>query len=293
MRPLNLHTIVAATDLGPASDAVVRAAGELAAVAGARLHLVHALGSDVPQTRPGDPGDPDAAGFETATAALAEQAARCLPVGVEAATARVEIAGPVEATLRVAADAGADLLVLGPHRAREGEREGFGATADRLVRTAPVPCLVVRGPLALPLRSVLAAADLSAGGRAALEVALSWTTALRAPAASADSATRLHVVHVAAPGADVDERARALHAGVADALGVLGAQARVEVREEVVAAESVPDAVLALAQRHDAGLVVLGTRRETGAEALGSVSSPIAQRAPGAVVLVPPGYGTE
>lgn len=292
MRPLNLHTIVAATDLGSASDAVVRAAGELAAVASARLHLVHALGSDVPQTHPGNPGDPDAAGFETATAALEEQAARCLPSGMEAATARVEVAGPVAATLRVAADTAADLLVLGPHRAEAGEREGFGATADRLVRTASVPCLVVRGPLALPLRSVLTPSDLSAGGRAALEVALSWTTALRAPAGSGD-ATRLHIAHVASPGADADECARVLHASVSEALSVLGAQARVEVSEEVAQAESVPDAVLDLARRHRADLVVLGTRREAGPEALGSVSSPVAQRAPGAVVLVPPRFGTQ
>lgn len=43
MKRGEIRSILAATDLGPASDEVVRAAAALAACTGARLHLINAL----------------------------------------------------------------------------------------------------------------------------------------------------------------------------------------------------------------------------------------------------------
>ena len=49
------------------------------------------------------------------------------------------------------------------------------------------------------------------------------------------------------------------------------------------------DVILAAAERADAALIVLGSRRLTGLRALGSVSRHIVHEAPCSVLVVPPG----
>lgn len=161
MRPLVLNNVLAATDLAPGSGDAIRAAAALAALAGARLRVVHA-------SRDG----PDAEG------ALREHVRRSAPRAAEGAVLAAPAGTPHEVVLHAARRAAADVIVLGPHRPGGG---GLGSTADRVVRGAGAPCLVVPRPLDLPLRRVVAAIEPSDSGRGALLVALTWASALRRP----------------------------------------------------------------------------------------------------------------
>src|SRR5690606_320093 len=104
---------------------------------------------------------------------------RTVPSGVTVASREVVIFLAHKAIVARALDVSADLIVLGSHRARTGDAI-LGSTADRVIRTAAVPVLILRGRLSLPLRSVVAPVDLSEPARAALDQAVSWTAALGA-----------------------------------------------------------------------------------------------------------------
>lgn len=67
----------------------------------------------------------------------------------------------------------ADLVVIGPGKARNIREKVFGSTADRTVRSSPRPVLVVRSPAASdPYRRLVVAADFSTASQAAAEAAL-------------------------------------------------------------------------------------------------------------------------
>src|SRR5690606_15872693 len=97
----------------------------------------------------------------------------------EVASREVEIYVAHKAILDRAAAVEADLIVIGPHRRRAVGDAFLGSTADRVIRSAGAPCLVVRGPLSLPLRRVVVPIDLSEPAQRALDAALRWSDALR------------------------------------------------------------------------------------------------------------------
>ncbi|HYH82807.1 MAG TPA: universal stress protein, partial [Longimicrobium sp.] len=142
MRQLVLRNVLVATDFTDESAGAVQAAAALAGLAGARLHVVHAA-------RPGE---------RDVEARLREHVARLSPEAGEAAT-MAPPGAPEEVILQAAERTRADVIVLGPHRRRGGG--ALGSTADRVVRGAEVPCLIVPRALELPLRRVVAAIDLS------------------------------------------------------------------------------------------------------------------------------------
>jgi nucleotide-binding universal stress UspA family protein len=273
MHLLVLQNILAAVELDGSSATALATAAELARLSGAQLHVLHAA----PST---------GAGAERALASAVREAAPWA-----AAATRVEAGPPAEVISRDAERCGADVIVLGPHRGSPGESRALGGTADRVVRAAEVPCLVVAAPLRLPLRHVLAPVDLSESARGALGVALAWASALRLPGAGGDLRTCLTVLHVARPGED---------AGVSDAVRqeVEGVRGRVEgfagvrVEEVVEHADHAAAAIVARAAAEGADLLVLGTRGQSGAgEMLGSVSSEVVRESGCPVLLVPAALG--
>lgn len=168
MRPVILRSVLIASDLSEASDAAVRAGAALAAATGAELHLLHVIR----HPRRASPAAPS-----VAESALAKQLHRADP----AATAASTVAGgwPVDrAILARAADVDADLIVLGPHRRRPLGDSLLGSTAERVVGAARIPCLVVSGPLRLPLRRLVSAVDFSGPSLDAVAAAVSWGAAL-------------------------------------------------------------------------------------------------------------------
>jgi nucleotide-binding universal stress UspA family protein len=193
----------------------------------------------------------------------------------------------------------ADLVVLGPHRKGGLEQRFLGSTADRVVRSADVPCLVVRCHLNLPLRRVVVAVDLSDPAREALDLALDWGWQLGAgDAPSVGPALDVHVVHVlpaalVGAGAMPSGHARVgpeLHRDVAAALGRSAHRSNVCMREELLWGSSEAEEIVRYADEAGAGLLVLAThgRGAVSRALVGSVTSAVARDARGCVLLVPP-----
>jgi len=73
-----------------------------------------------------------------------EQASRLVREGSTKLGVHIRIGDAVEGLLQMAADVGADLLVVGMHGRRGVKRLTLGSVAEQLVRTAPCPVLVSR-----------------------------------------------------------------------------------------------------------------------------------------------------
>jgi nucleotide-binding universal stress UspA family protein len=141
------HTIVAAVDFSETSTDTIDAALELARGQQDRLHLLHVV-AEVLQT----PGITEAPGVDwaevqrafvdearTRLAALAA-AARLDPQRV---TMAVESGPAAPEIVRYANEHGADAIVLGSHGHGLVRRFLLGSVADRVVRQASCPVLVV------------------------------------------------------------------------------------------------------------------------------------------------------
>lgn len=291
-----IRSILVATDLTESSDEVVRAAAQLAAARDAELHVLHAF--DFP-TVPTAGQDVPPASFqgriEAAERRLDDQLERTLPAGATAASRRVEIYVAHRAIVEVAEGVGADLIVLGPHGKRAADGI-LGSTADRVIRSAGVPCLIVRGPLSLPVRRIVVPLDLSDPGLGALEVGLSWGVALGGHD-DAVTGTEVIVLHVVprvfeTPDFPFDRAVIGpeLHREVEAARQRVRGATELEVTEEVRWGETPTDEIVKIASEEDVGLLVLGTHGHGVVKRalIGSVASGVARRAPCPVLLVPP-----
>ncbi|HEU0076433.1 MAG TPA: universal stress protein, partial [Longimicrobiaceae bacterium] len=267
MIPSPIRSILAATDLSASSDEVMRAAGALAAFTGAELHVLHAF--DLPPTPYSDEASLLSPTFERrldeAERALDAQIRKTVPDAVEVASRGVQIYVAHRAIVERTEAVSADLIVLGPHRRQGAAGEFLGSTADRVVRTAPVPCLVVREHLNLPLHRVVVPFDLSEPSRGALDVAVGWGAALAGPLDEGCSALDLRVVHVL-PNLFVHDlpSGRAvvgpeLHRQVEESLARSGRMSDVIVREELLWGEGASEEITGYAERERADLVVLAT----------------------------------
>ncbi len=295
MPPALLRSILVATDLGEGSDPVVASAADLAAATRAELHALTSFDLQPITFTGGDEAPSFPGRVAEAQRVLKEQIARTVPASVTVASQEAVIFVAHKAIAARAVDVSADLIVLGPHRARTGDAI-LGSTADRVIRTASVPVLVLLDRLSLPLRRVIAAIDLSAPARVALDHAVSWTAALGAGGGQADQ-TSLQVLHVVPR----QRRAGADEAVVASELDreVDGARARthrdagaggIEMAGQLRWAEDPAEEILRAARENGADLLVLGThgRGAISRALIGSVASGVARRARCPVLLVPP-----
>lgn len=151
--PLAIARILAPTDFSECGKKAVRYALRLAEQAGARLTLVHVL--DLPAQAYGmiSTGDGFLSGEEIekfyrgarrqAEASLAAARAELPPHGVEIDTV-VEVGRPAEHVIDLARKLPADLVILGTHGYTGLKHLLLGSTAERVVRGAPCPVLVVR-----------------------------------------------------------------------------------------------------------------------------------------------------
>jgi nucleotide-binding universal stress UspA family protein len=185
-----------------------------------------------------------------------------------------------------------DLLVVGA-TTREGKL--LGSTAERVARKAWCPVLVVRSPLELPLRRVVAPVDLSLlsgdGFRCGLELVASlsggqeaWVLALFAIGYLDPLATRMRQEGLSTE--QLTELARGkLDAFVADHLP----EAALAVERRAVLGPAREEILRAAAEEH-ADLVVMATHGRGGFERLllGSVAATVAREARCSVLLVPP-----
>lgn len=183
--------ILAATDFSAASEQATERAALLARAHGAQLTLHHV----VPASLFEDVVDraTDAVGVSVpsrdalqANAAehLARRAGEIAFAAAIACSAQVTVGRPAGELARAAHEGGFDLIVLGAHGAHPVRSVLLGTTAQRLLRVAACPVLVVKRAPPFEYSTVLAPTDFSAPSRAAL----------RATAALLPQAT-LHVAH--------------------------------------------------------------------------------------------------
>ncbi len=274
MRPLTLHCVLAAVDLTDGSEAALQTASSLARLTDARLIVLHAALTRTSET------EDDIANWVRMT----------IPGNHQPDDVRIVVAEAADVIAEHAERVSADVIVLGPHRQRQ--RTGrLGSTADRVVRRAQTPCLVVPRPLALPLDRVLVPVDLTDAANGALLVGLSWASALRRPSRNAQAQpTELEVIHVSSDAQQRSDAERALHRHVERVHARVAAATGVAIRECVEQAEDPAAAILQHVNKGQVDLAVLGTHGRTThqRDLLGSVSSAVVRQCNGPVLLVPP-----
>lgn len=285
----SIRTLVAGVATLQPGDPVLRPALRLAARTGAELHLVHACAPDrevlAAYAHAGGAADPAALYDDALRARLQAQAAA---LGGEARVVCHARAGrPEEVLPRVAAEVGADAMLLAPTRRGRVAGALLGTTAEHVLRHAVVPVLVLHGEPAF--HRVLLTTDLSSHSIPAHERGLAL-----ASAAAAGPHPALRTLYVTPPasleqtvdGADDDVNAAIRE--LAELLPLHAIDGRVPAA--CVRFGEPAEAILREAREWSADLLVLGTHGRRGAARwlLGSVAESVLRRAPCSVLVIPP-----
>jgi nucleotide-binding universal stress UspA family protein len=290
----HIESILVATDLTEDSDPVLQTAAALAAITGAQLHLLHAFEFEyTPYAKGNQPGPTFQARIAEAEQALDAQIKRTVRNNLPVASKEIIIYIAFKAIRERARAVAADLIVLGRHRHRTVGDSFLGGTADRVIRSVDVPCLIVHtDTLTLPLRRVVVPIDLSAPAIGALDVALTWTGSF-APKQEPELIV-LHVIPRVFSSADVplddavigDELKRQTDA----ARMRTGIGNGPRLREELRWGDSATDEITKFAETEQADLVIMGTHGHGAFKRalIGSVASGVARSASCPVLLVPP-----
>lgn len=282
-----IRSVLAATDLGPASEPVVAAAAALARRLDAELHLVHALEIErLPDLE--HPSFP--ARIRQAEELLAEQGRRAA-APVPPASAVVVNHAAHQAVEDRAREVAAGIIVVGPHRGGDVGAHFLGTSADRVIRTAQVPVLVVRRALALPVARMGVPTDFSEPSHGAMDLALR----LAEPLAGGGGGGEIVVFHAAWVVEQDEAAARAtlessLEKAVKTALERAGGVAGVPVRTALAWGVSPVKTIARYAEEHQLDLLVMGTHGHGGLRRMiaGSVASGVARQATCSVLLAAP-----
>lgn len=146
---------VVAHDFSEYAEAAVACAGRDATALGAEVHLVHVLNPvEVASNLDWHHRRDSAASWESELAAARRRASERIQRAVERfgeeypgirATGMVRDDYPADGVLAVAAEVGATRIVIGSHGRRGFRRFVVGSVAERVVRLAERPVLVVKG----------------------------------------------------------------------------------------------------------------------------------------------------
>jgi len=268
----------------------------VARAAGAKLHTVYAFSPPVGFVSELGAGlDPAilAAEEQRCREALVDQAQRLGIVAAELHGQTLQTGAPHRILPELAAQISADLLVVGATAGGRLHRR-LGSTADRVLRRATCPVLVVRGDLPVPPRKVLAPVDLSPlaaeAFRSGLDILgqlgqLGGTTAPEVEALFVLSVIQRQVAPQFTPGqvdrfaAEELDRFVEAHAGAAAG----------KVRRKVRAGNTREEIFAEIADLHP-DLVLLGTHGLGGFErfVIGSVAADVTREAPCSALVVPP-----
>lgn len=145
--------ILCATDLSEESEHAVQRALLLARQLDAQLLLLHVVDDRQLVQVIGLQAD-------RARSVLQQQARQFSSIDKPGAEISVRVGKPYQTIASVAKEWDADLVILGAYRKRTGDRF-LGTTAERVVRAATRPVLIVNGEVATVYHSVLLASDLS------------------------------------------------------------------------------------------------------------------------------------
>jgi nucleotide-binding universal stress UspA family protein len=296
-----IETVLIGTSLTEASNQVVQAGLNVARAAKARVVLAHAWPPHILYGgAPGIPELPEAAEArrENLRRKMEGQAHR-LGIRPEERAGTVLELGPAHQMLFATAKAtNADVIVVGaaeePILARM-----LGSTADRVVRKATCPVLVVRRELPMPPARVLLPVDLSLHSAEALREGLKVLGFLAGELGDGTNLEALYVItdldrHLFAPG-EAPEQADMKGW---DELGRFLARHAAGSAFEVVprtASGYVEDEILRRIREWEPDLVVLGSHGRGGFERflLGGVATRIVHNGDANVLIVPPAAARE
>jgi len=159
-----IRKLLFATDFSTRSDIALTRAAELAGRFGAALTLLHVVDDDQPPA--------EVAALTNLAEERLQSAHEGLPGALRAAAETLVVRGdPFAAIADVANGRNADLIVLGAHRRRILRDIFTGTTAERVIRTAGRPVLMVSVPAAGAHTSAVIGVDFSEASRHAAETA--------------------------------------------------------------------------------------------------------------------------
>jgi universal stress protein E len=290
-----LRTVLVGTSLGDESDEVVRAALTVARAADARVYLVHAV-----EIGPLPAGLDAGAGLEQERIERSQEELRLqierLGLGEPELAGSAVLTGAAHRVLTDTAQRlGADLIVTGATGSGPFAAELLGSTADRVLRKAPCPILVVRPGLRMPPRRVLAPVDLSPISGDAFRCGLHLLAQLAgSQEIQVEAVYALSFLDAAAlrqrTGGIPLEQTEGLAAEELRRFVLENRpEAPFDVETKVLPGEARMEILQAL-EEHPADLVILGTHGRGGLDrlVLGSVASTVTRKAPCSVLLIPP-----
>jgi nucleotide-binding universal stress UspA family protein len=151
--------LLIALDLSGTATAAARYAAEYFQPDG-EIVLLHAIELPPRPKFAGDKLPPN----DALEALARERASERLPeiaqaIGRPDARIEIRVGKPHEVVVSAAIELGADTIVIGPHADRSHVSRFLGTTADRIVRTSPVPVLVATAPTAHAPRKLLVPVD--------------------------------------------------------------------------------------------------------------------------------------
>jgi nucleotide-binding universal stress UspA family protein len=296
-----IKTILIATSLTAGSDELVATGLALARAAGAKAYVVHAVPAAPALSGDGEQPGPEAADLKIAWRKLElELQLQRLGLDPGAVGWEVQPGAPHRVVVEAARRLSADLVVLGATDDGGRLAKLLGSTADRVVRKAPCPVLVVRGKLRVPPARILAPVDLSLLAGDALHCGLRLLAGLGAGApAEAEvlySLTffdALHVAHGQQPAhLAPDEAARKVDHALRRFVADNAIEQPVHLTTTVRTGDPRVEILRAL-EEHPADLVLMGTHGHGGLDRLmlGSVASAVVREAPCSVLLIPAEVG--
>lgn len=284
-----LRTVLIGTSLGEESDQVVRTGLAVARAAGARVYLVHAaelrlvFGLDL-----------------EARSELDRQIERVGIQKPELAGSEVRTGSPYRILAEAARQTGAGLIVVGATGSGPLAAELLGSTADRVLRKASCPVLVVRGELPVPPRRVLAPVDLSTLSGDVFQCGLHLLGQL-----AGTGKVEVRVIHVLSfvdalatrqrtGGTPIEEIERLAAEELRRFLLENQPEATFHLEGEVLPGEA-RVVILRDLEEHPVDLLVMGTHGHGGLDrlVLGSVVSTVARKAPCSVLVIPPDAALE
>lgn len=278
--------VLCATDLLARSDRAVSRADAIARELGAPLLLLHVVDAAVPAV--------DTHRRAARARSILNAHARRLARSGNGAQVSVRAGRPHQIIADVAIKWDADLIVLGPYRRRFGD-SFRGTTAERVIRIADRPVLVVNRDSADPYEHVLLAADLSrmSVGIAHVTNELGLLEGARASVVHALRHTRGATPYLAGIGeSDLGEYQQSLREAAADEIDTLLASAGLNsARVSVVSQENSPfRAIEQVASRIGSDLVAVGTSRFPLFKRvfIGSVSNEVLRRIEHDVLVISP-----
>lgn len=292
--PFRLRRIVAASDLSENSDRGLQAAAAIARVADADLHVFHGVSQPVFPYWEGLVAEETRKQWvQSARTDLEWQVRQVLGESSTNPTLEINIGEPAREIAEYARTVSADLLVLGPHEPRAAFDDLLGTTADRLIRTAALPCLIANQPVMPPLRQVLLPVDFSVPSNYAVHVAMDLFGDAVFARGDVEAATVVEILFVSAFAAS-HPRPLAVQPRLAEAVEAarsrLPADHRVKLLPRILSAPLPVDGIRRAAERLNADLIVLGTHGygTLGRALIGSVASAVVRTLQFPVLIIPP-----